>query len=821
MLDRPIVVAWALLLFLWPVANGQVICPAGQYSSSNVCVSCPVGTYSTSIGLQFVGGCLPCSTCNSFQYVLLSCNASQDTICDTCSDSKIDRLIVCDSNNNKIRRIRLNGTVETIAGNGSAGLANGIGTESTFTAPNQVLLNKNGTTLYVRSSFSIRTVSLTDADGLYRVSTLVGAGSFYTDGSFVNARFRSINCMSFSNDETSMYLTDGGTTRRVRRVDMINRTVSTVAGSGATTPSCPSVGFPAMNISFNTPYGILALQKSPVLIVGDTVLSALFVISLENSTLISMIGQCNTLSFANGVGTNARFNQPREIYTNSNEDALFVNDITNTILRKITYPGLEVSTLAGIQGSNLFRDGVIPTTGSFTNQIFSFSVSANGSFFYIADGNRIRTLDLSVTPSNITTIINVAGTAGGQDGPFSVATFSAARGIEQLSCPAPPTNWIPATTPISSSNQPVVNRPSQIQWGNVLHSSLEGPFRSYINVGAKTVPYVTPFLTNVEDVDLWINNQTDPRRLTYDRFFDLIAVSLCSKYTLAINCTKTALDSLLVWSMNYQHSGNPETENYMVPWILCYDLLRPMLYDQGLMNNITFMDNFTLQFATTGDRYNYSVYPDKTMTYRLYIRALVAVTLSNTDLIESTRLLIENHATQNLFDNGQSWDFVAHDTLDYHTQNIMRWSLIAGRAPSLVSRSVRLLIEKNANFMRQFMVPPVTPHLEYENLTINDPLSAYRKTLRRIWDPASGHSAMRWADSIFPSVFNWTSPIINRSNTRSSLVPQGALKIYFDQYTKMFSDENLALLAQTPVWRPSQLVWGNLTAFSIGSTLNY
>ena len=420
--------------------RGQAVCPAGQYEiTEDVCVSCPEGTYSTQIGMTSVSACLPCSTCNSFEYVELSCNASQDTICSRCSETGIDRMFLSENTGHRIRRIRiLNGTTEIIAGNGTAGTGNGIGTSATMSSPYQMIMNRNGTTLFVRNPQLIRTISLTDADGLYRVNTLTGSASTYTDGDFTVARFRNLGFMAFSADERFMYVTDASTTRRVRRLDMIARTVTSIAGNGSSTPSCPSVGTPMANIAFNTPMGIVVFQRSPIIIVGDQILSVFFVISLESETIISIIGECGNSSFADGIGTNAKFNQPREILVNAAEDTLFVNDANNFVFRKITYPGLEVTTIAGIIGNGVYRDGPIPAVGTITSTTVSFHVSFNGTLIYFGDGNRLRMIDYRMNPANITTIANSPGTTGGQDGPFSVASFSNIRGIRQLSCPPPP-----------------------------------------------------------------------------------------------------------------------------------------------------------------------------------------------------------------------------------------------------------------------------------------------------------------------------------------------------------------------------------------------
>jgi hypothetical protein len=144
-------------------------------------------------------------------------------------------LISCDyAAGFRIRRIRLNGTVETVAGNGVVGYTDGIGTAASL-SPYQTIFNRNGTTLYVSNFLSLRAISMTAADGLYRVTTLTGSSvAGYQDGSAASARFRNIGFLSLSANDQYLYFSDSLSNRRVRRLDLINRVVTTIAVTGLT-----------------------------------------------------------------------------------------------------------------------------------------------------------------------------------------------------------------------------------------------------------------------------------------------------------------------------------------------------------------------------------------------------------------------------------------------------------------------------------------------------------------------------------------------------------------------------------------------------------
>jgi sugar lactone lactonase YvrE len=94
---------------------------------------------------------------------------------------------VTDAYNHRIRMISLSGNVTTLAGNGSASYADGVGTAASFKVPTGVALDANGI-VYVSESnnYRIRMISLSG-----NVTTLAGSGSYsYADGMGTAASFR-------------------------------------------------------------------------------------------------------------------------------------------------------------------------------------------------------------------------------------------------------------------------------------------------------------------------------------------------------------------------------------------------------------------------------------------------------------------------------------------------------------------------------------------------------------------------------------------------------------------------------------------------------
>jgi DNA-binding beta-propeller fold protein YncE len=170
-------------------------------------------------------------------------------------DEKI--LYVADYLNHAIRAIDLAGKqVTTLAGNGTAGFANGVGDKAQFNQPYNVKADVNGR-LYVpdQNNHAVRRV---DPDGT--VSTLAGNGqSGFADGKPSEARFNNPTGLAVAANGT-IYVADRNN-HRIRTV-LPTGEVTTLAGDG----TAGQQDGPGQTAKFNRPIDIVLANDSSLVV---------------------------------------------------------------------------------------------------------------------------------------------------------------------------------------------------------------------------------------------------------------------------------------------------------------------------------------------------------------------------------------------------------------------------------------------------------------------------------------------------------------------------------------------------------------------------
>jgi sugar lactone lactonase YvrE len=283
-----------------------------------------------------------------------------------CTDLQ-GNMYVADSYNNVIRKITPGGITSTYAGNGTLGYVDGPAASAEFYAPAGVAADAQGN-IYVSDMGNniIRKISSTGV-----VSTLAGKGyAGYADGAGVDAVFKSPAGIAVD-AQGNVYVADRGN-NAIREISAAG-IVTTMAGN----PTPGQGDLTGILASFNSPTGVAVDTQGNVYVADQnnyaireispaglvTTLVGNYLIKttipaptgicrdsqgnlyitdasgrvLELSTgniLFSLAGNIGSSGFANGVNTNAIFNNPQALTVDASGN-IYVADQYNNMIRKI------------------------------------------------------------------------------------------------------------------------------------------------------------------------------------------------------------------------------------------------------------------------------------------------------------------------------------------------------------------------------------------------------------------------------------------------------------------------------------------------------
>jgi YD repeat-containing protein len=254
-------------------------------------------------------------------------------------------LYIADNVNFRIRRIRPDGIISTVAGVGGSGSDTGAApgdggpaTQASLHGPQGIAIAADGS-LYITelTRHRIRKVS---PDGI--ISTVAGNGTqgFSGDGGPATQASLYYPYGIVVGEDGSLYFSDSNN-HRVRRVGP-DGIITTVAGKGA--PGFSGDGGPATQASFHSPLGI-ALGADGSLYISDYNNHRLRRVS-PDGIITTVVGN-GTQGFSGdgGLATQSSINFPRDIEVGT-DGSLYFSDSSNHRIRRVSPDGI-VTTVAG------------------------------------------------------------------------------------------------------------------------------------------------------------------------------------------------------------------------------------------------------------------------------------------------------------------------------------------------------------------------------------------------------------------------------------------------------------------------------------------
>jgi hypothetical protein len=297
------------------------------------------------------------------------------------------------------------GTVSTFLGNGGFGVytPTGTGTSNRFAVNDAAplfVLSSDGTTLFAAIGSIIVAVTISTASWTLLAG---GSSSGSADGTGGAATFTALSSAALSSDQNTLFtLSRDG----LRSVNVSSGLVTTIAMSGATLNFISGLGPRA---TIRTPDGnLLVAFPSFNILAGIT----------PTGTATVLAGVSGSSGTTNGTGTAARFTSPRSLAINQAGTLIAIGD--QHAVRFMTWPGLVVTTIAGVPGTLGYLDAA-GTTARFNN-IAGLAFLPNGNLLVSDLGNnRIRIIN---TQNRLVMTFVGSGVPGNTNGSLLNASFN-------------------------------------------------------------------------------------------------------------------------------------------------------------------------------------------------------------------------------------------------------------------------------------------------------------------------------------------------------------------------------------------------------------
>ncbi|MFM7177286.1 MAG: gliding motility-associated C-terminal domain-containing protein [Bacteroidota bacterium] len=331
----------------------------------------------------------------------------------------LGNVYVADTRNYKIRKISASGQVTTVAGIGTSGVTNGIAALAQFSYPTGITTTPNGSIIYVsdQMTHTIRKIENGQVSTFAGTSYSIGSN----DGQGLMAKFYNPNGLAI--DAAGYIYVADESNHKIRKITP-SGLVSTIAGNG----SVGSTNGPALQASFNRPWGVCVLETGDLL-VSD---SDNFTIRKISAGMVSLYaGQTGIPGMTNGPVLQATFNGVSALCLNKANHQVYLCDPYSHLVRKIAPMMLTLSTSGnsfcagsnviiqvtptGLSNYKLFANGVLAATSA--NGVFSISTLPQGQHTLTAtasgtNGSTILSDPISI---NITQGLSISVLVGGSN----------------------------------------------------------------------------------------------------------------------------------------------------------------------------------------------------------------------------------------------------------------------------------------------------------------------------------------------------------------------------------------------------------------------
>jgi autotransporter-associated beta strand protein len=176
---------------------------------------------------------------------------------------------------------------------------------------------------------------------------------------------------------------------------------------------------------FSSPQGIVSDNVGNIYVADETKNQIIKVNSSGTATIFAG-NSLGTSGSSDGVGTSASFLNPTGITIDKSNSFLYVTDKGNHTIRKITISSALVTTLAGIQGTYGAMNSTLSASKFFSPS--GITIDINGDLYITEVGNHLIR-KISISTNQVSTIAGITNSVGSQNGAALSSKFNIPTGI--------------------------------------------------------------------------------------------------------------------------------------------------------------------------------------------------------------------------------------------------------------------------------------------------------------------------------------------------------------------------------------------------------
>jgi sugar lactone lactonase YvrE len=339
------------------------------------------------------------------------------------------KLFIADTDNYRIRRVRTNGIITTVAGDGIEGYSGdgGLSISAKLSYPSGVAVDASGN-LFIADTDNNR-IRKVGTNGI--ITTVAGNGTYGYSGDGGPAASAELSYLSgVAVDAPGNLFIADTENQRIRKVGT-NGIITTVAGNGRVGYS--GDGGPATNAELSWPAGVAVDASGNVFFAEQ---DNNVIRKVETDGIITTVAGNGTPGYFGdgGAAANAELNYPTGVTVDVFGN-LFIADSRNNVVREVEHNGI-ITTVAGDGGYGFFGDGGAATNAAFSG-VGGVAVDDLGNLF-IADENNQRIREVIVEGPALA-LPNVGGAnAGSYDVVVSTPYGSVTSSVATLAVVYPP-----------------------------------------------------------------------------------------------------------------------------------------------------------------------------------------------------------------------------------------------------------------------------------------------------------------------------------------------------------------------------------------------